>query len=201
MDALLAVLFGYLLGSVPFAYLLSRRRGIDLRRVGSGNVGASNVLRTSGMPMAVLAMCLDGMKGALAVLVAQRVAAGPAPPVAAGVAAVVGHVYPVWLGWQGGKGVATSAGMFAVLAPVALAVASGVFILVVSVTRYISVGSLAGVVTLAAATAIGSAPAPVIAGAVLAALLVVYRHRENVSRLRCGTERRIGQRVPIIHDS
>ena len=195
MDSVLAVLFGYLLGSVPFAYLLSRRRGIDLRRVGSGNVGASNVLRTSGMPMAVLAMCLDGMKGALAVLVAQRVTAGPAPPVAAGVAAIVGHIYPVWLGWQGGKGVATSAGMFAVLAPVALAVASGVFILVVSMTRYISVGSLAAVVTLAAATAIGSAPAPVIAGAVLVALLVVYRHRENVSRLRCGTERRIGQKV------
>jgi len=196
METIVAVLLGYLVGSVPFAFLLSRRRGIDLRRVGSGNVGASNVLRTSGVRMAVLAMCLDAVKGAVAVLVAQRIAAGPTSPVAAGVAAIVGHIYPIWLGWRGGKGVATSAGMFAVLAPAALAIASGVFILGVSVTRYISVGSLAGVVTLAIATAAGDAPPPVIAGAVLTALLIIHGHRGNVSRLRSGTERRLG-----IHDS
>ena len=194
METIVAVLLGYLVGSVPFAFLLSRRRGIDLRRAGSGNVGASNVLRTSGVRMAVLAMCLDGVKGAVAVLVAQRIAAGPTPPVAAGVAAIVGHIYPIWLGWRGGKGVATSAGMFAVLAPAALAIASGVFILGVSVTRYISVGSLAGVVTLAIATAASNAPAPVIAGAVLTALLIIYGHRGNVARLRSGTERRLGIR-------
>ena len=195
MDMFSAVLLGYLLGSVPFAFLLSRRRGIDLRRVGSGNVGANNVLRTSGVPMAVLAMFLDGVKGALAVLVAQRLAPGPMPPVAAGVAAIVGHIYPVWLGGHGGKGVATSAGTFAVLAPVGLAIAAGVFVATVSMTRYVSLGSLAGVVTLAAATAVSQAPAPVIAGAVLAAVLIAHRHRENVSRLLAGTERRIGQRI------
>src|SRR5207247_1909752 len=143
--------------------------------------------RTSGVRMAVLAMCLDGVKGAVAVLVAQRIAAGPTPPVAAGVAAIVGHIYPIWLGWRGGKGVATSAGMFAVLRPAALAIAIGVFSLGVSVTRYISVGSLAGVVTLAIATAASNAPAPVIAGAVLTALLIIYGHRGNVARLRSGT--------------
>jgi glycerol-3-phosphate acyltransferase PlsY len=201
MVILLAVLLGYLVGSVPFAFLLARRRGIDLRTVGSGNVGASNVLRTSGVRMAAAAMCLDGVKGAVAVLVAQRIATGPTPPVAAGVAAIVGHIYPIWLGWRGGKGVATSAGMFAVLAPAALAIASGVFIIGVSVTRYISVGSLAGVITLAIATAASGAPPAVIVGALLTALLVIYGHRGNISRLRSGTERRIGQRRFVIRDS
>jgi len=195
MNTFFAVFLGYLIGSVPFAFLLSRRRGIDLRRVGSGNVGASNVLRTSGVPLAVVAMCLDGVKGAVAVLVAERIAPGPTPPVAAGLASVVGHIYPIWLGWRGGKGVATSAGMFAVLAPAPLAIATAVFVMCVSVTRYVSVGSLAAVVTLAVATAVSHAPTPVVAGATLTALLVIYGHRGNVARLRSGTERRIGERV------
>jgi glycerol-3-phosphate acyltransferase PlsY len=194
MDTFFAILIGYLLGSIPFAFLLSRRHGIDLRHVGSGNVGASNVLRTTGVRTAVLAMCLDGAKGALAVLVAERIAAGATPPVAAGVAAIVGHIYPLWLGWRGGKGVATSAGMFAVLAPVPFAIAGAVFIVGVSATRYVSVGSMAGVVTLAIATAASDAPAPVVAGAMLTALLVIYGHRGNVSRLVAGTERHLGIR-------
>jgi len=99
METIVAVLLGYLVGSVPFAFLLSRRRGIDLRRVGSGNVGASNVLRTSGVRMAVLAMCLDGVKGAVAVLVARRIAAGPTAPVAAGVAAEGGFSSAVVAGF------------------------------------------------------------------------------------------------------
>ena len=109
---ILAVAFGYLSGSVPFAYLLSRRRGIDLRRVGSGNIGASNVLRTSGVRNALVAMCLDAVKGGVAVFLASRLTSAPAIPVAAGVASVLGHVYPVWLRFRGGKGVATAAGVF-----------------------------------------------------------------------------------------
>jgi glycerol-3-phosphate acyltransferase PlsY len=153
------------------------------------------VLRATGVGPAVLAMCLDAMKGTLAVLVASRVTVGPATPVAAGLAAVIGHIYPVWLGFKGGKGVATAAGVFGLLAPQALATASVVFVAAVWASKYISVGSLAGAVTLAVATAASDAPATISAGAILAALIIVHRHRGNLSRLLAGTERRVGQRL------
>jgi glycerol-3-phosphate acyltransferase PlsY len=190
----LAIAVGYFSGSVPFAQLVSRRRGIDLRRVGSGNVGATNVLRTSGVRHAVLAMCLDAVKGALAVLVAARLASGAFAPVAAGVASVIGHVYPVWLRFRGGKGVATAAGVFAVLAPWPLVGACGVFLLCVWITRYISVGSLAATLALAGMSTIEDNPmVPV--GAAVSALVIVLRHRPNLARLFAGTERRVGQRL------
>ena len=184
----------YLLGSVPFAFLLSRRRGIDLRRVGSGNVGASNVLRAAGVRRAVAALALDGVKGAAAVLLAARVAGGGAP-LAAGLASIAGHMYPVWLGFRGGKGVATAAGVFAVLAPGAVAVAAGAFVAAVWATRYISVGSLVAAGTLVVVTAT-SATAPLALTAAAAAVAVAHRHRGNVARLRAGTERRVGLRLP-----
>jgi acyl phosphate:glycerol-3-phosphate acyltransferase len=195
MNELLIVTIGYLVGSVPFAFLLSRRRGIDLRTVGSGNVGATNVLRTSGVPMAVAAMILDALKGSVAVLIAAPMSIGPATSVAAGLASVIGHIYPVWLGFRGGKGVATAAGVFGVLAPAALAIASGVFIAAVLTTRYVSVGSLAGAVTLAVATAVSDGSAAVAAGAIATAVVIIHRHRGNLSRLVAGTERRVGQRL------
>ncbi len=195
MQEILAITFGYIVGSIPFAFLLSRGRGIDLRRVGSGNIGASNVLRTSGVLAAVCAMSLDAMKGLVAVLVAQRLASGPAGMVAAGFASVVGHIHPVWLGFHGGKGVATAAGVFTVLAPAAVAIAAGVFILAVWITRYVSVGSLAGAVTLAIVAALSDVPAVVAAGAAITAILIAHQHRGNLSRLFAGTERRVGQRL------
>ena len=196
MPAALAVAVGYLLGSVPFSFWLARRRGVDLRHAGSGNVGAANVLRTAGGAYAVGAVCLDALKGMLAVLIAQRLTGELAAPVAAGVAAIIGHVYPVWLGFHGGKGVATAAGAFAVLAPVAVAVATGVFLVVVWTTRYVSLGSTAASVALAVATMmIGDFPRSVVLGAVAAAIIVVYRHRANLARVAAGTERRIGQRA------
>ena len=195
MEETLAVACGYLVGSVPFAFLMARRRGVDLRRVGSGNVGAANVLRTSGVWAGVGAMCLDAIKGALAVLVAQRLTTGPATPMAAGLASIVGHIYPVWLGFRGGKGVATAAGVFGVLAPTALAIAGAVFVAAVWVTRYVSVGSIAGAITLAAAAAASGAPRSVIAGAAVSALIIVHRHRANLARLVAGIERRVGQRL------
>ncbi len=195
MEVAVAVAAAYLVGSIPFAYLLSRRRGVDLRQVGSGNVGASNVLRTSGVRAAVLAMVLDGVKGALAVIVAQRLASGPAVPVAAGLASVIGHIYPVWLHFHGGKGVATAAGVFAVLTPASLGVASGVFLIAVWATRYISVGSLAGGMALAGTAVVIDAPAAVAIGASLVFVIILLRHRANVRRLMAGTERRIGQRL------
>jgi glycerol-3-phosphate acyltransferase PlsY len=192
MEGIIAVAIAYLVGSMPFAFVLARRRGIDLRRVGSGNVGAANVLRTSGIPNAVAAMCLDGAKGFMAVIVAQRLTVGEITPVAAGLASIVGHVYPVWLGFRGGKGVATATGVFAVLAPLALVIASSVFLVAVWVTRYISVGSLAGAITLVVATLASDVPAAVAVGAVAAALIILHRHRGNVARLIAGTERRVG---------
>ena len=195
MDAFLAILLAYLVGSVPFAFLLARRRGVDLRVAGSGNVGATNVLRTTGVQRAVVAMSLDAVKGAIAVLVAERLTPAPSAAVAAGLASVIGHIYPVWLGFRGGKGVATAAGVFAILAPLAMALASGVFLLAVWITRYISVGSLAGAATLVAAAGVLDQPTAVAIGAAVAALIILYRHRGNLSRLIDGTERRVGQRI------
>lgn len=195
MEQVAAIAVAYLVGSIPFAYLLSRRQGIDLRRVGSGNIGASNVLRSAGVRAAVLAMLLDALKGVLAVIVAQRVAGGPAMPMFAGLASVVGHIYPVWLRFRGGKGVATAAGVFGVITPGALAIACGVFLVAVWVTRFISVGSIAAAVTLAMVTLVIDAPAVVSVGAAIAAAIIIHRHRANVARLIAGTERRVGQRL------
>lgn len=183
------------MGSIPFAFLLSRHRGIDLRRAGSGNVGASNVLRTTGVRAAVLAMVLDGVKGSIAVLIAQLLSAGAVAAVIAAVASVIGHVYPIWLRFRGGKGVATAAGAFAVLAPEALGIAASVFVIAVAATRFISVGSIAGALTLALVATFSDAPNVVAIGAAASALVIIYRHRENLARLVAGTERRIGQRV------
>jgi glycerol-3-phosphate acyltransferase PlsY len=195
MEETLAVLLGYLVGSVPFAFLLARRRGLDLRRIGSGNVGATNVLRTAGAPLAVMAMSLDALKGTLAVGVAAQITMGPATPVVAGLAAIIGHIYPVWLRFRGGKGVATAAGVFAVLTPGALLLASSVFVAAVWFTRYISVGSLAGAVTLAASAAATGASGAAVVGSVVAALVILHRHRDNLARVVAGTERRVGQRL------
>jgi acyl phosphate:glycerol-3-phosphate acyltransferase len=195
MEDLFIVTVAYLVGSIPFAFLLSRRRGVDLRDVGSGNVGASNVLRTSGVRPAIMAMVLDGTKGALAVLVAQRVTSEPVTPVAAGVASVIGHVYPIWLRFRGGKGVATAAGVFGVLTPAALGIASAVFLFAVWVTRFISVGSMTAAITLAVVAAAMDVPTVVAGGAGVVAAIIIHRHRANLGRLIAGTERRIGQRL------
>lgn len=195
MEDILVVALGYLVGSVPFAFLLARRGGVDLRVAGSGNVGATNVLRTRGVAEALAAVGLDAAKGALVVLLAQRLAEGPVTPVAAGLAAVIGHVYPVWLRFRGGKGVATAGGMFAVLVPVAAGIAMVVFVLVAAATRYVSAGSVAAAVTLTLATIASGAPRAVVVGSAIAAALIIHRHRANLRRLAAGTERRIGQRV------
>src|SRR5262245_46857154 len=129
MDTFLPLVVGYTVGSLPLGYLIaSRVRGIDLRRVGSGNVGATNVYRSAGLATALVVIVVDLAKGAGSVLLAARILAGPSAPVAAGVAAIVGHVYPVWLRFRGGKGVATACGAFSILAPFATAIAAGVFV-------------------------------------------------------------------------
>jgi glycerol-3-phosphate acyltransferase PlsY len=200
MEIVTAITLAYLVGSVPFAFLLSRRRGIDLRQVGSGNIGASNVLRTSGVRNAVLAMGLDAVKGAVAVIVAERLTGGAGTAMLAGLASVFGHIYPVWLRFRGGKGVATAAGVFAVLTPLALGVAGAAFVIAVWITRYISVGSVIGAVTLAVTAVITDAPGAIEVGSAIAALTILYRHGANIRRVFAGTERRVGQRLYRLTD-
>lgn len=183
----------YLLGSVPFAFLLARSAsGVDLRTTGSGNVGATNVLRTSGIITAVVAAALDAAKGAAAVWLASLTGGDPGARAACGVMAVVGHVYPVWLRFRGGKGVATACGAFAVLAPAATLVAGVAWIAVCLLTRYSSLASIVAAVTLAVVES-WMGPSAAVRGAALGtAALVVFRHRDNLSRLVAGTERRLG---------
>jgi acyl phosphate:glycerol-3-phosphate acyltransferase len=192
---MIPVLVGYLAGSVPFAYLLARRAGIDVRRVGSGNVGAANVLRTTGTWRGVIVMALDVAKGIAAVVLAQQ-ATGHAPIIAAtGAAAVVGHIYPVWLRFQGGKGVAVAAGFFGMLAPLATVAAAAVFLATVWVTRYISLGSIAATLVLPPIAWMAGAPDAVVLAAAATGVLILFRHRANLRRLVSGTERKMGARA------
>ena len=189
------ILLGYLAGSVPFAFLLARRAGIDVRVAGSGNVGAANVMRTTGTRRAIVVMALDVAKGALAVALALLVHAGVTLTALAAAAAVVGHIYPVWLRFHGGKGVAVAAGVFAVLAPIATAVAAALFLVIVSVTRYVSLGSIAASLALPPAAWMVGEPVAVVIAAAGTGALILFRHRGNIRRLREGTERRMGVRV------
>jgi len=186
-----SILLGYAMGSVPFAFLLARRAGIDVRVAGSGNVGAANVLRTTGLPLGVTVMMLDIGKGAASVLTAYA-AAGTVSAAAAGAAAIVGHIYPVWLRFHGGKGVAVAAGVFAVLAPAATIAASAVFFATAGLSRLISLGSMAATVTLPSAAWLTGAPPAVVSAAFGSAALILFRHRANMRRILGGTERRFG---------
>jgi glycerol-3-phosphate acyltransferase PlsY len=195
MPPFAVVLVAYCIGSVPFALLLARRWGADLRHVGSGNLGAANVIRASGLTAGVLVAALDVAKGAASVLVAIRAAADPSTVAIAGVAAIVGHIYPVWLRFRGGKGVATACGVFSVLTPVALPWAAAIFVATVWITKYISLGSVLATAALPALAYGLGTPQPVVVAAGFSAALIVFRHRSNLARLRAGTERRLGVRA------
>ena len=192
----LIIAAAYLIGSIPFALILARRWGAaDLRRIGSGNLGAANVLRATGLTAGVLVAALDIGKGAVSVALAQRLGGAGAGPAAAGVAAIVGHVYPVWLGFRGGKGVATACGVFTVLTPLAVPPALAIFLASVWVTKYVSVGSVLASVVLPTVAYVTGSSGPVLGAAVAASALIVFRHRSNLARLREGTERRFGARA------
>ncbi len=194
----LALIVAYLAGSIPTAYLVGRANGVDLRTVGSGNLGATNVFRTLGWKAGLFVYVVDMAKGALPVALlpsAVGVAAGWPWGVAFGVAAIMGHVRPVFLmGKGGGKGVATASGVFLALAPLPALCAFATFVVVVSITRYVSLGSLIGALVLPATLLLQErtiSPLVVVSAAIAA--FVFYTHRENISRLRAGTERRVGR--------
>ena len=188
----LVLTLAYLIGSVPFAVILSRRWGaVDLRRIGSGNVGAANVFRVSGVKAGLLVATLDVVKGAASVVVADRLAGDISVSAAAACAAVVGHVFPVWLGFRGGKGVATAWGAFSVLTPLAASLAFVIFAITLWTTRYVSLASILASAALPSFAYAASSPRPVVAAAVATAVLIVLRHRTNLGRLWLGTERRL----------
>jgi glycerol-3-phosphate acyltransferase PlsY len=195
MPTIEVVLAAYLLGSIPFSFLVARAFGVhDVRRVGSGNVGATNVLRNAGKAAGALALVLDVGKGAAAPALAGWLAPGePALAAAAALAAVVGHIFPVWLRFHGGKGVATGLGAFAPLSPLAVLGALAAFVVVALATRFVSLGSVAGAIALAGLVVGLHGLDPVAVAAVLSAALVVFRHRSNLRRILGGTERRVGQ--------
>lgn len=195
------VVLAYLIGSIPFSFLIVKLVAHkDVRRVGSGNVGATNAMRAAGKGAGVLALLLDLAKGIVAVLIARRLGAPPILVGAAAVAAMVGHCYPVWLGFRGGKGVATSAGALGALAPSALLLALAAFAVVVAWKRYVSLGSIvaAALFPLCILTVQGAGweardPWMLIAAALIA-LIVIVKHRSNLERLRQGIEPRLGER-------
>jgi glycerol-3-phosphate acyltransferase PlsY len=173
---------------------VARRFGVeDVRRVGSGNVGATNVMRSAGRTAGSIAFLLDFVKGAVAAFLAARLSTAPWLPAAAAAAAVLGHVHPVWLRFRGGKGVATGAGAMLPLAPLATAIALVVFPLVLVATRYVSVASIAGTVSLAVLSWMFGYPLPTSLAATVVGTLIVWKHRGNLARLARGTENRIGQ--------
>jgi glycerol-3-phosphate acyltransferase PlsY len=191
MPALLVPPIAYLLGAIPFGYLLVKwRTGKDVRVAGSGNIGATNVLRTTGRAAAIATLLLDIGKGYLAVWIAAKVTANdPFWTSGAALAVIAGHAFPIFLGFQGGKAVASFVGAFLCLAPGAIAAVSVVFIVMVIWTRTISMGSIAG----AAAFPLGlwllvKPPFPILIASVLACAFIIYRHKSNIAKLRQGTE-------------
>lgn len=189
----LALLCAYLFGSIPFSFVVARACGVrDVRDVGSGNVGATNVLRVAGKGAGALAFLLDASKGAAAALVAQWLQPDTALAPWAAVVAVLGHLYPVFLGFRGGKGVATGAGAFLPLAPWPTLAALVLFGVMLGLFRYVSLASMTASVALAAALFALPVPRSVAWAAASVATLIVWRHRENVVRLLKGNERRAG---------
>ena len=194
IPALAVAALAYAVGSVPFSFLVARAFGVaDVRRVGSGNVGATNVARSAGKAAGLLAFLCDASKGALAVGLAFVLFPGrPALAALAAVAAVVGHMYPVWLGFEGGKGVATGFGAFAPLVPAAALAALVAFAAVAALSRYVSIGSIAGALTLPAVAFAIAGPAPAAWAAAATAALVLWRHRSNLRRILDGLAPRRG---------
>ena len=201
-------LAAYLLGSIPTGYLMAKAKGIDIRTVGSGNIGATNAMRVLGKPAGILVLILDALKGGLAVWLLPWLAAAyllpPAAPVGArpliaiiaGFSAIAGHVFTCWLKFKGGKGIATSCGVYFALAPLACALCLGVWFLMLAVTRYVSVASIIASVGLPFAVALTQDSLVLTLCTVGVSALAIYKHKPNIQRLLNGTEHRVGRIDP-----
>lgn len=188
-DTVLAIAFvagAYFLGSIPFGLILGRRRGVDVRQVGSGNIGATNVARSLGKKLGLVVLVLDLAKGALPVLLFERLAFDRVHPfvlTAVGLAPILGHCFPVWLRLRGGKGVATALGVFLAIDPVITGMAVVVFAVLYALFRVVSLASMTATVALAALLWLLERPAPEVALGVLVTALILVQHRQNIRRL------------------
>lgn len=209
MNLLLSAILGYVLGAIPFGLLIGRwTRGIDLRAYGSHKTGATNALRTLGARAAAGVFVLDVAKGAAAVLAARLLFGGDETTewaaALAGVAAIVGHNWSAFIGFTGGRGVATSAGAMGAMSPWTLVILLPIVVAVIWRSRYVSLGSVTGALGAPIITAVlaglGAASVPAVACAIASGLLVTVSHADNIARLRAGTERRIGQKEQVGSD-
>jgi glycerol-3-phosphate acyltransferase PlsY len=205
LTCILTALAAYLLGSIPFGFLAAKAKGIDIRSVGSGNIGATNAMRVLGKPAGIGVLLLDALKGYAAVAWLAMVALKSCNAtnadtetlrIIAGIGAVLGHNYTCWLRFKGGKGIATTAGVYLALAPWAVLIALGVFVLAVLLTKYVSVGSISAAVALPVTVWIMT-PHNLFLGIVTTALgaLAIYKHKSNLQRLMAGTENRFGRKT------
>lgn len=203
--ALLAIFVGsYLLGCIPSGLLLARLRNVDVRQTGSGNIGATNVARSAGKGLGLLTLLLDAAKGALPVLIADALDLFPeANPVfdrnatiAAALGAVLGHVFPVTLGFRGGKGVATALGAIAALTPTSLPLPLLAFATGAGLTRRVSVGSICAAMAAPFGSVAAGNPPQVSTAIAVLSCVILFRHRDNMARIRAGTEPRFGERRP-----
>ena len=187
----LSVLIGYLLGSIPFGYIVSKCRGIDIRQHGSGNIGATNVFRTLGRKWGVLVFALDVLKGIVAVQLAMRFYASPNFGIAAGLGCFLGHCFPVWLGFKGGKGVAVGAGVLIGLTPWTAIIGLSIWGIAFKVSRYVSLASVLAAISLPIIVWLLERQTGAIFWFTLTiSLLAIWRHRANIQRLLAGTESR-----------
>jgi len=195
-------LLAYLIGAIPFSWLVVRwLKGVDLRSVGSGNLGSTNAMRVLGAPLGLSVQALDIVKGWAPVfffggiLASRGVPAAQYAAIAVGLAAVVGHMFPVYLKFRGGKGVNTSVGVFLALAPTAILVALAVGVAVIALTRYVSLGSITGAAVFPFAVwYVYGRHTPLMVVSIVVALLVIVLHRSNIRRLLNGTESRLGRK-------
>jgi len=196
MPLYLIALGAFLLGSIPTGYLVARAKGVDIRRHGSGNIGATNVFRTLGKPLGILVFFIDALKGFSAVWLASHFGqACPWTGIVAAVAAIAGHNYTPWLGFKGGKGIATSAGVLLALMPWAVLIIAVVWFTVFKISRYVSLASICAAAALP--VSVGAlwyagcgGNGPLLGFALVISALAIWRHRSNIERLRAGTESR-----------
>lgn len=189
---ILLIVFGYLMGSVPVGFILGSRSGIDVRAVGSGNVGATNVARVVGKRQGILTLIADTAKGFLPVILAMQLGASLAATVLVGAAAFLGHLYPIFLKFKGGKGVATALGVFLAVAPMATLVLVALFACTVLASRIVSLSSILTAVAAPIIIWLFSYPPLVVGMAAFIALAITYRHRSNIRRMMNGSEPRFG---------
>lgn len=200
MTPLIAITASYLVGSIPFGLLAGRLRGIDIRKHGSGNIGATNVLRTLGKPIGITVLILDVLKGFTPVVAAAYLLPKPQGDaqqlilMSCAIATICGHNYPIWLKFKGGKGIATSAGALLALFPIPLAIALGVWILVFFLSKYVSLASIVAAISIPLTLATMRAPLPSLLFTIALAGLATWRHRPNIQRLIAGTENRFERR-------